>query len=140
MVLRFRAAIICLLASSVYAKDADANGQSMFVIELTHAIYVKGLCRTFRIPYEDLAELADSKGLDPIIVEQVQNGLTFLNSSGKKGERAPPDVMVGVTAAANFIALDQSQLGTMAWCEARTPPLLQDGFITIAGPTVSKDH
>jgi hypothetical protein len=122
------------------ANDANADSQSMFVVELTHAIYAKGLCRIVSIPYEDLAKLADAKGLDPTIIEDVQGGLAYLNSAGKSGERAPQDVMVGVTVAANVIAFDQSQLGTTAWCKARAPSLLQDGFITTVEPAAAKDQ
>lgn len=92
------------------------------------------------IPYENLAELANAKGLDPTIIRDVREGLAFLDSSGRKGEPAPQDIMAGVMVAANVIALDQSQLGTTAWCKARTPSLLQDGFIIIVKSPVPKDQ
>lgn len=126
---RFWAAVLCIYAVLTHTDKAIADDQSAFVVEMTHAIYAKGLCPGVDIVYEDLVRLANSKKLRAQIVEDVRNGLKFLNSEGRKGEKGPDDVMDGVTVAANVIAVDQSKIGTSAWCKARTPPLLKDGFI-----------
>jgi hypothetical protein len=117
-----------------------ADAQSAFVVEMTHAIYAKGLCPGVDIVYEGLARLANAKKLNAQIVEDVRNGVTFLNSKGRKGIKGPDDVMDGLTVAANVIAVDQSKIGTSAWCRARTPPLLKDGFIRTVEASAAGDE
>jgi hypothetical protein len=134
------AAVVCVFAFLAHADMAKADDRSVFVVEMTHAIYAKGLCRGVSMAQEDLVRIANAKSLNPIIVEDVMNAVVFINSKGKKGAEAPQDVMVGVTVAANVIAADQSKIGTSAWCEARTPSLLKDRFIRFVEPTTTDEH
>jgi hypothetical protein len=134
------AAVLCIYAILAHTDKGMADDQSAFVVEMTHAIYAKGLCPGVDIVYEDLVRLANTKKLNAQIVEDVRNGVKFLNSEGRKGEKGPDDIMDGVTVAANVIAIDQSKIGTSAWCNERSPALLKDGFIRTVEAATAADE
>src|SRR5665213_3119487 len=73
-----------------------ADSATSFPTDETHAYYVKGFCPEYDVSYDALVAGAKAKGLDPTLVEQIQNGVIFLNSNGKNGIEPPKAVMSNV--------------------------------------------
>ena len=96
---------------------------------MTHAYYAKALCQGLDIVYQNFLTTAQRRKLDPILVEEVRDGVVFLNTDGLIGPKPRKKVMDAVVRAEKMIKMDQGKAGLESWCNFRGPPLLRDGFV-----------
>jgi hypothetical protein len=111
------------------SRAAEAADQAAFTVDMTHAFYAKVYCSRIDLDYEGFVAAAKAKNLSPGIVEEVRNGVAFLNTNGQMEQRLSKDVMDTVTVAAKMVALDHKTGGAENWCEHRSEFLLKDGFL-----------
>jgi hypothetical protein len=81
------------------------------------------------VSYQALVVGAKAKGLDPAIVEQIQNGVIFLSSEGKNGVEPPKAVMSNVIFAAKLVNMDTHEIGVEKWCDFRAKSLMKAGYL-----------
>ena len=65
-----------------------ADDRSSFIIDMTHAFYAKVYCSGLDVVYEGFVANAKAKNLNQEIVEEVRNGVAFLNTNGPDGAEA----------------------------------------------------
>ena len=106
-----------------------ADSATSFTTDETHAYYVKGFCPEYDVSYDALVAGAKAKGLDPTLVEQIQNGVIFLNSNGKNGIEPPKAVMSNVIFAAKLVNMDTHEIGVQKWCDFRAASLMKSGYL-----------
>lgn len=124
-----RGAILALLLTAALSDRCFADDQTSFIVDMTHAFYVSVSCPGFEIVNNSFVASAKAKDLKPEIVDQVRNGVVFLNSAGKNGLKPPKPVMDSVILAAKMVALDFQEVGVKKWCDHRTKFLLKNGFV-----------
>ena len=109
---------------------------------MTHAFYAKVYCSGLDVVYEGFVANAKAKNLNQEIVEEVRNGVAFLNTNGQTGLKPRKEVMDTIIFAAQMIALDHKTLGVEAWCKHRTKFLMDSGFVKSADttPTLEDFH
>jgi hypothetical protein len=119
--------VVVAIISSV--RSAGADDRTSFIVDMTHSLYAKVYCLGFDVTYDGFVTAAKAKNLSPSLVEQVRNGVAYLNTNGQTGQQPSKDVMDTIILAAKMIAVDQQTGGTDNWCKHRTASLLRDGFI-----------
>jgi hypothetical protein len=135
--------VVLNLAAIITPTDGIfADDRTSFIVDMTHAFYAKVYCSDIDIVYDGFVTAAKSNKLDPAIVEEVRNGVVFLNTSGQMGKRPSKDVLDTITLAAKMIAVDNNASGVEAWCTHRIKFLREQGFVTVtaAAPTMAEVH
>ena len=125
--MRTIAVATAMLAVAVGAAAAD--DQNAFIVDVTHAYYAKALCQGLDIVYENFVTTAQRRKLDPILVDEVRDGVVFLNTDGLIGPKPRKKVMDAVVRAEKMIKMDQGKTVLESWCNFRGPLLLRDGFV-----------
>lgn len=113
----------------VLPDNVQADERSSFITDMTHAFSAKVYCPGVDIDYESFVKAASVRKLEPTIVEDVRNGVAFLNTDGKMGEKPRKEVMDGIMFATKMMTLDHETEGVESWCKSRSRSLLHGGFI-----------
>jgi len=120
----------CFVAAVCSAdKSATAEPRTGFIVAMTHAFYAKALCPGVEIVYEDLVSAAQAKGYGIDLVEEVRNGVGYLNTNGQTGNAGSREVMNTIKVAATMVSVDIDKFGVDGWCEFKTKGLQQGGLI-----------
>jgi hypothetical protein len=88
-----------------------ADDRTSFIIDMTHASYAKVYCPGLEVVYDGFVAAAQAKKLNPEIVEEVRNGVAYLNTNGQMGQKPRKDVMDTITLAAKMVALQHVPTG-----------------------------
>jgi hypothetical protein len=125
-----KAIAVLVIAAAIEPVDrVIADDRSQFVIDMTHAFYAKVYCPNLDMIYDGFVAAAKAKHLDPAIVEEVRNGVAYLNTNGQAGKRPSKDVEGWIDLAARMVALDHQKSGVEGWCKFRAKFLIEEGFV-----------
>src|SRR5665811_627141 len=108
---------------------ARADNQTSFIVNVTHAYYSAVMCPGVSVTYDGFVTSAKLKQLKPELVEEVRNGVMFLNTNGQNGQKPPKETMDRVILASKMVALDVQKGSVEGWCKHRQPSLIKAGFI-----------